>query len=93
MLIKYIRNERGHPRAVIVAIGAGKVFWSQCNVQAGDRFSKKLGKKIALGRSKSKKWINNNFLTLPAKIDGKNLIEQEVNFMIDRSKRYFKQEK
>nr|MBC8435251.1 hypothetical protein [archaeon] len=76
---------------VVVATGPEKVFWSQCNVKAGDRFSKKKGKEIALGRSRSEKWLNDQ-PTYPALIDNKDLVMQEVDFMYDRSKRYYKEE-
>lgn len=91
MLIKYIRNKDRQPRAVVVATGPNQVGWSMCNVKAGDRFSKQRGKDIAIGRSKSNRWQNDP-PTFPAKINGEDVVWQEVNHMVARSRKYFKEE-
>ena len=88
ILVKYIRDKDRQPRGCVVAIGAGKVGWSQCNTQY-DNFSKQRGKDIALGRAKSEKWLDSP-PTFPAKIDGEDLVMNEFYHMVDRSKRYYK---
>jgi hypothetical protein len=53
-LISYSRNRKGDPRGVLVAIKSGthgdfNIGYAQC--RKGDKFSKKMGLKIALGRA------------------------------------------
>ena len=84
MLVKYVRLPDRTPIGVVCAIGRDIVGWSQCNFKKGDRFSKKLGIKIAVGRAKTG-WTN-----LPAYVNGQDLIGKELSEMRERSRRYYK---
>ena len=53
-LITYYRDKRGEPKGVLVAVptqhkGDFSIGYAQC--RKGDKFSKKMGLKIALGRA------------------------------------------
>lgn len=78
-LRKYLRDENGHPRGVIVATGRGQVGWSA--VHPRDRFNKELGLRIARGRAS----VGNQ---TPGALPAKYLHEFEI--MDERSRRYFK---
>lgn len=84
ILIKYIRNEHGHPIATVVATDAGHVGWSVCH--RADTFDKELGIRIATGRA-NHAGVTNNYPTLN---QNKETLPQAIREMYDRSIRYFK---
>lgn len=54
---QYIRDKKGHPIGVLIAINDGTAIslgWSLCS--KCDTFSKKLGTQIAESRARSSKW-------------------------------------
>ena len=53
MLVKYVRNSRGHKIGVVVAINATEIGWSLCNAKMGDIFNSYRAIEIAVGRAKS----------------------------------------
>lgn len=48
-LMEYVRDDKGHPRGMVVAVGAGNVGWSKCHKT--DQFNKDLAYRIAYGRA------------------------------------------
>ena len=51
MLVKYVRNKKNQRVGVVVAVSATQIGWSTCNFKMGDRFDKKRGREIAIGRA------------------------------------------
>ena len=88
ILINYIRDKNGHPYGVIAVSknidNSIRYGYSLCNNKEGDRFSKKRGKMIAIGRLKSNKWQQEIDIT-----DVPHAINRHLDDMIDRGRRYF----
>lgn len=57
VLMQFVRDRKGNPRGVVVATVNDQnevtLGWSYTNIKAGDRFNKKRGIDIALGRVKT----------------------------------------
>lgn len=79
-LIKYVRDNKGHPRGVLIATSKNCIGFSLC--RKNDKFNKKEGKKIALTRANSEK--AHARLLIP------HSIYKEYWEMVERSNRYFK---
>lgn len=100
-LIKYVRDKKGRPFACVAAVDKDKVGYSICHRQ--DSFSKKLGRKIAIERAK--KFPRNLFdeilkeepnravrgSAVPAKFK-LHEVSKEVVSMLERSRKYFKEQ-
>lgn len=82
-LVKYIREENGQPRGVVVALGRDKVGWSVCNPR--DQFDKQLGRKIAVGRA-----LEGSGTPIPRVGRKRDYVRETLNEMHERAQRYFK---
>ena len=88
MLVKYLREEtndgtKGKPFGVVVAIDKETIGYSICNPK--DRWNKKRGIEIAVGRAmKSKDFILN--MKMPQKIFEK--VEEVMDEIFEKSKIY-----
>jgi hypothetical protein len=85
-LISYSRDKKGNPRGVLVAVKVGdrgdfNIGYAQC--RKGDKFSKNMGLKIAVGRAELG-YNYNSFDNLPH-----NLRKMLPSF-ISRCERYYK---
>jgi len=78
VLVKYIRDKKGNPRGVIVAIGATEFGYAL--VAKGEVFRKKVGRTIAVGRALK----HGPNVQMPLRL------VHEVEIMSARAKRYFK---
>lgn len=94
MIVQYIRDNLRNPTGVVVA-DVVKMFdgsfeiavgWSRCNKK--DRFNKKRGKEIALGRATAKNSIESlkdEFMQLPTEIC------IAIASIVNRAGKYYKQ--
>lgn len=96
MLVKHVRDVNRKPFATIVAISADKFGVAICSEH--DKFNKKLGTKIAKTRALSGTPLptygvpNRNVETyLSTKLPMDAMLIREVNTMLNRAKRYFKE--
>ncbi len=83
MLVKYVRDDGRFIGCVVAIKHDGKIAlgFSQCNPK--DKFNKRIARDIAIGRAK------NSGLTVPSE-KYRDLFDEELNFMADRAKKYFK---
>lgn len=106
MLVKYVRDEDRNPVGCIVSLDKNLLGWSLCSPQ--DKFSKKIAKKIAIGRAlKSTKigvvknsdywrdWILSSFNLYEGKHQNPHIpkIITELYEQDRRSESYFKEVK
>ena len=83
VLYRYVRDENRHPVGVVCAtLHDGEILlgWSEVNEKMGDKFDRKLGKKIALGRAL------NGTVSTPSK-EGTYI---EMDDLENRARKYFK---
>lgn len=82
-LKQYLRDEKGQPWAVVVSNEANSVGWAVCSPK--DRFCKALGTRIA--RQREAKIGATTFEKVP--VARQDVLADNINFMLDRSRRYF----
>lgn len=82
----YLRDDRGMPYGVVVSNAPNSYGWAMCNPR--DKFCKERGVKIARGRE-AKIGILTPYHRDP---DRKAALEQAIEIMVARSKKYFKDE-
>jgi hypothetical protein len=89
MLIQYIRKGHNRPVGCLVAVKRkdGEVVISYSLCRKGDRFSKDLAKKIALGRAHSWSEQEHRKDTLPSSLGS------SMSDFTKRAERYFKMSK
>ena len=78
VLVKYVRDKKGTPHGVIVAVGRDEVGYALA--RKGEIFRKEFGKRIAIGRA----------LKHGTKLEFPSSLERVKTEMMDRSRRYFK---
>jgi hypothetical protein len=84
-LIKYIRNEKGEPRGVVMAIRQGnEVFYGYSLCNPKDRWNRKMGLKIAEARA-----IAGSY-ELPKIKKSLKIIEDAFYHLSNRAMNYFK---
>lgn len=103
MLVKHIRDAQNIPFATIVAVSPTNIGFAICNPK--DRFNKKVGTSIAKVRANSKKaegWefkegkvpnryeFTNMFGWETVDVSLQEILNQELDIMQDRARRYFK---
>ena len=90
MLIKHLRDGRNCPFGTIVAISPTDIGLAICSPR--DRFSKKMGVKIAKGRAQTHSWTRVPNRKLIEELDETvlDVVNTELYIMIERSKKYFK---
>jgi hypothetical protein len=81
ILVEYVRFN-GKKVGVVVATNKHEIGWSQCSKK--DKFDKKRGLEIAIGRARIGTSTN------PAKIKNKDIVTPIIDKMTDRAERYFK---
>jgi hypothetical protein len=83
IICQYLNNRKGERVGCVVAIGAGKVGWSLCNLKAGDVFNKQEAQMKAVLRAAQNPV--KDLSTVPP------LLRDTVQYFKDkRSVRYFK---
>lgn len=81
LLVKYVRNKKGHPIGVVVAIDKNKIGWSMCHKD--DKWNKEFGKNIAVNRA----WEG---LTLSKNIEKAPLVMSDaITEMYTRANKYY----
>ena len=97
MLLKYVKNDNNEYLGCVAALDANHVGWSQCCLEK-DTFDKQWAKHIAIERAKRCGTLKNTkegtykFPHCPN--DCKySPVFVEYNLLIDRAKRYFKENK
>ena len=85
VLIEYVREDNT-PIGVVVAIDRDRIGFSKKNPK--DQWNKNLGKKIAIGRARSKELSVKDILELPEK--DIPLFQEKIQKIYDRAQRYYK---
>ena len=84
-VIKYLRDNKGNPRGVIVAVrltnGKVSVHYSYCNKK--DKFTKEMALKIALGRAYTTKTDDLDFSKIPHQVN------REISAFNQRVQKYY----
>ena len=84
-VIKYLRDNKGNPRGVIVAVrltnGKVSVHYSYCNKK--DKFTKEMALKIALGRAYTIKTDDLDFSEIP------HQVKREISAFNQRVQKYY----
>jgi hypothetical protein len=83
-VLKYVRNEDGHPVGCVVATGPGQIGWSACH--PNDRFNKELARRIAIGRAQA----GSGTPELAVPWSKGNQFDNVIDEVYQRSYRYFK---
>lgn len=84
-LINYIRNKKGEPRGVVVAVkNEGEVLYGYSLCNPSDKWDKKQGVKIAISRAMSDEY------DLPKASNTNKIIIEKIEHLSNRALKYFK---
>ena len=79
VIFKFVRNKHGHPRGVVLAIGAGKIGWSKLHWLDVGKWNKRDALTIAVRRAMK-----------PKKLPVDEQFAEICHEMVKRADRYYK---